>query len=210
MNPRHILLSVAILYLGVVCAQAAPPAVISNSDTPIPPFKDVERAVWDAFKAKEGFKPNDLITQDEVAPLLQKFQKQWLPPKDAAEILGRVPQADGFLAVQLRTPAGRKFMRDMSEYKNSYDRVDRLSRLPRGEKTVRDLIRGPDGYKMIEYMTTTKGGRAMGQQLSNAPGGQNFNSPTGRIYTVPMLLGELKTVHEKILNPNAGKGAKKS
>ena len=55
---------------------------------------------------------------------------------DDKQILERVPAKDEFLAEQLRTRSGRKFMRQISRYDNAYDRLDRLSRLPHGEQTV--------------------------------------------------------------------------
>ena len=45
---------------------------------------------------------------------------------------------------------------------------------------------------MIEAMTTTKRGYKLGQRLSNAPKGKNFNKPTGRIYTESALTTRLK------------------
>jgi hypothetical protein len=77
-------------------------------------------------------------------------------------------------------------------YPNGYDRIDRLSRLPLGQQTVRDLIRGPGGEKMVAYMTTASGGKELGKMLSNDPQGKQFNAPTGRIYTVAMLLDRMK------------------
>ncbi len=121
-----------------------------------------------------------------------QLRRNMLPLPDYKQILERVPAKDEFLAEQLRTPGGRKFMRQISRYDDAYDRLDRLSRLPHGQQTVIDLIRGPDGYKMLEYMTTTPGGEALGEQLSNAPKGKNFNRTTGRIYTAETLLKRLE------------------
>ena len=121
-----------------------------------------------------------------------KLRQIGLPLPDAKQILEKVPAKDEFLAVQLHTPNGWKFMREISGYKGAYDRLDRLSRLPYGKQTIRDLIRGPDGYKMIEYMTTTPGGKELGNQISNAPQGEAFNGKTGRIYTAKTLLLRLE------------------
>ena len=51
---------------------------------------------------------------------------------------------------------------------------------------------------MLQYMTETRGGENMGKQLSKAPKGKNFNKPTGRIYTVDMLLDVLKNLYDQI------------
>lgn len=130
--------------------------------------------------------------RDKIEPLLAQLRRTILPLPDAKQILQKVPAKDEFLAEQFRTPGGRKFMRQIARYDDGYDRLDRLSRLPHGKQTIIDLIRGPDGYKMLEYMTTTPGGLALGDQLSNAPKGKNFNEATGRIYTAEMLLKRLE------------------
>ncbi len=144
------------------------------------------------FQAQRDWRPRDLITRDKVEPLLAQLRRTMLPLPDARRILKDALPKDDFLAQQFRTSAGRKFMRQVARYDDAYDRLDRLRRLPHGEQTIIDLIRGPDGYKMIEYMTTTPGGEALGQQLSNASKGKKFNETTGRIYTAKMLLERLE------------------
>jgi len=44
----------------------------------------------------------------------------------------------------------------------------------------------------------------LGKQLSNAPNGRNFNAPTGRIYTVAMLLARLQQSHAAAMKAAAG------
>ncbi len=190
---RPIFLACALSVSGLVFA--APPAEKPAQSKPIPSFAKIQQSVEEYFKEIPNFRKNDLITRDMVEPLLKQLQKLGLPLADASQIVEKVPSKDEFLAVQLSTNQGRQFMRSISKYPDGYDRVDRLSRMPHGEQTVRDLIRGPDGYKMIEYMTTAKGGRALGDQLSNSPTGKNFNAPTGRLYTVSLLLARLQQSH---------------
>lgn len=193
----------AVSLLGLVSALVAAPAS-ATKDTPIPPFEDVELAVKQYFKAKPDFKFGDLITREDVAPLLARLQQMWLPAADAAKIRERLPVQGEFLVNQLSTPDGRKFMRRIASYPDAYDRLDRLSRMPHGQQTVSALVRGPGGEKMIEYMTETPGGRELGKQLSNAPTGRNFNAPTGRIYTVAMLLEYLQQCHTAAVNAAEG------
>jgi len=167
-----------------------PPA--TQTEIPIPAYKDIERVVSKHFGRQPDFQPRDLITRDQVKPLLGQLKRLGLPLADADQILELVPAKGEFLVDQLSTPAGRRFMRDASEYPGAYDRLDRLSRMIHGKQTLRDLIRGPDGYKMIEYMTTAPGGKSLGKMLSKAPHAGKFNEPTGRIYTVDMLLARLE------------------
>ena len=183
---------VTAVLLGVGPGIAAAPVGDRSDGKPIPSFAEVRRTVLEYFEEQPDFKSGDLITRDEVAPLLSLLKKQGLPLADAKEILKKTPAKGEFLVDQLSTKGGRKFMRQISAYPNAYDRLDRLGRLPHGKQTVRDLIRGPGGEKMIEYMTTTQGGKELGKQLSNAPDGKRFNRPTGRIYTMALLLDQLE------------------
>lgn len=198
--------AIVVLLLGIAPARAATPAN-QPADTTIPLFSEVRDVVLQHFQAKPDFQSGDLITRDDVAPLLAQFQRTWLPAADAAQILERVPVRGEFLVNELSTPNGRRFMRRIANYPNAYDRVDRLSRMPHGRDTVSALVRGPGGEKMIEYMTMSSGGRVLGRQLSNAPDGRNFNAPTGRIYTVAMLLSQLQRSYTAVTSPAEVKGA---
>ena len=180
------------LVLGVAPAIAASPAEAVAPSGTIPPFADVQKMVLKYFKAIPDYRAGDLITQDQVAPLLKQVQKKGLPLPDAAKILKRVPVKGEFLVEQLSTPDGREFMRRVAKYPDGFDRVDRLSRMVNGRQLVRDLIRGPRGDLLIDYMTTTKGGENMGKDLEADPNGEDFNSPTGRIYTAAQLIARLR------------------
>ncbi len=204
---RHpiVLLSCATtILLGVAAAISAAPAGGQANTKPIPPFSEVQQTVSRHFQTRPDFQPGDLITREDVAPLLTQLQKMGLPLADAGKILEKVPAKGEFLVDQLSTPNGRKFMRHIATYPNGYDRVDRLSRLPQGHQTIRMLVQDPGGHRMIEYMTNTKGGKELGRMLSADPNDKQFNAPTGRIYTVTMLLARLQQSHAAALKA-AGK-----
>lgn len=173
----------------------------------IPPMSEITATVANYFDEQTNYKPGDLINREQVEPLLDNLQEFGLPLPDKKEILADVMAKADYLVRQLSTPAGIKFMRQIARFPNAFDRVDRLSHLPRGQQTVEDLIRGPDGYKMIEYMTTAAGGKELGRMLSNSPNGRNFNKPTGRIYTVDILLERLEQSREESLKPTRKKSA---
>ena len=173
MQRLAILSMAAIILLGVVMAAVTADTTASPAKA-IPSSSELKKAVLRYFQAQPDYHDGDLLTQDKVEPLLAQLRQMGLPLSDGKEILADVHAKDDFLAEQLRTPNGRKFMRRISGYPDGYDRLDRLARLPHGQQTIRDLIRGPDGYKMIEYMTTTPGGTALGSQLSNCAARKRF------------------------------------
>ena len=198
MNNLHFKHSLFILFLAAMAvvwsienvrAQQTPP--------PLPKFEKIETAVWRYFRLQSDFQASMIITKEQVEPLLAGLARMGFNLPDPKSILDRVPMRNEFLVAELYMPAGRKFMERIAKYPEAYDRLDRLSRLPHGRQTVHDLIYGAGGEKMIQYLTTAQGGAELGKMLSNAPLGADFNKPTGRIYTVPMLLAHLQEQYRK-------------
>ncbi len=191
------LVALSALAAMVNLALAATPAGEKPGGKATAKLSELQRAVAQYCEKQLDLLPTDLITRDDVAPLLAQLRRKKLISVDVKQVLAKVPSPDEFLVRQLRTPNGEKFMQRIASLPRAYDRLDRLSRLPLGQQTVRDLIRGPGGDELIQYMTTTPGGKALGRQLSNAPDGKDFNAPTGRIYTMAMLLDYLERAAAK-------------
>lgn len=188
------LLAIGTLSLLAQDTLAAPTAVAGDSSVP---FAKIEQVVVDHFRAIPDYQPGTIITRSQVEAVLRKLDRLGWPVADRNEILGQVLADDEWLVQELRTSDGRKFAAHIAGQPEGYDRLDRLTRLTNGRRTVRDLIHGPGGYRMIEYMTQSRGGQELGKMLSKAPNGADFNSPTGRIYTVDALLARLKTSYQE-------------
>jgi hypothetical protein len=169
------------------------------------PFATIEQAVRRQFASQAERQTGDVIVRSEAEAALRQVEKAGWKVPHSDEILRKVHDDGDFLVENLRTPAGRKFMRQISGYRLGYDRLDRLSDLPNGRRMVQDLIRGPDGYKMIEYMTREPGGKEMGRMLNQAVNGAGFNRPTNRIYTVDALVAEFKRVYDASQPPASQK-----
>lgn len=163
----------------------------------LPDFATIQKIVAETFSAESGHRPGDLIARGEVEPLFAKFEKAGWKVADRKEICQSLLSDQHVLVKKLHTQAGKKFMRQVADDPEVYDRLDRFVRLPRGERMLQDLIDGPDGYKLFDYMTKTSGGHELGKMLSNAPRGRDFNDETGRIYTVKMLDQRLKTSYAR-------------
>ena len=170
-----------------------------GKDKSIPPFSEVRQVVWQHFQKRRDFRPTDLITREEVEPLLAQLQGMGFPLADAKQILEKIPAKGEFLVEQLSTPSGRKLMRRMAGDPSAYDRLDRFSVTPHGQQTVRDLIRSPGGEKLIYFLTKTRGAE-LDTTLPSSPQGEQANAPTGRIYTVEMLLTRLQQSHAAALS----------
>jgi hypothetical protein len=184
----------------LVAIVACPPLATAATPKGLPKFDVIERAVHAHFATLEGYETGDLITRTQAKKALDKVTSLgWKVPSES-ELLEKVLADDDFLVVEFQSTGGRKFMRQISKYRNAYDRVDNLSKLPRGKTQVKDLIKTTDGYKMIEYLTSTSGGKNMGKMLTTKSKSTDFNKPTGRIYTAELLVAALRDQYAKVTN----------
>ncbi|MGA2799461.1 MAG: hypothetical protein ABSE63_17905 [Thermoguttaceae bacterium] len=181
--------------------------VLAQVKTPqsLPKFEKIEAEVWLYFQSQPNFQASMLITKEQVEPLLGGLARMGFSLPEPKTILDKLPAENEFLVAELYCPAGRKFMQGIAKYPDVYDRLDRLSRLPHGRQTVHDLINGPGGYRMIQYMSKAPNGKKLGNLLSDGQGGADFNKPTGRIYTAPMLLAQLEEQYRAMEENSAGK-----
>jgi hypothetical protein len=161
----------------------------------LPTFSEVEDAVRAHFRSLPDYQSGDIITRSQVEPLLSQKPLEWLGPK-REEVLDRLLQDSDDLVTELRSPAGRDFLPQIAKYPNGIDRLDRLSQLGQGKKALRNVIHVRDGYKLIETLATTRNGKALGKVLAKSPDGADFDKPTGRIYTLDMLLAYFEQVYQ--------------
>jgi hypothetical protein len=174
----------------------------------LPDFKVIEQQLQTHFRTLKDHQPADLISRNQVEPLLESLAKSGWDVSDRDQILADVLADGDPLVKRLRTKAGKTFMRQSAHYPQAYDRLDHLARLSDGQRILDRLIDGPDGYKLIDYLTTTSGGKNMGKMLSEAPRGPKFNQPTGRIYTQEQLLARLKESHANAQRAAGGPAAR--
>ncbi|MBN2577873.1 MAG: hypothetical protein JXB10_02695 [Pirellulales bacterium] len=186
---RSLLIGILVLMIGG-CFAVAQTTSAEKSNASLQ--DEVERYVEHYFENQPDFSPAYLITREQTEPLLEAFRRRGWSSKMIDSLAKRLVSKEDFLARELDSPAGRKFMKQIAQYPHAYDRLDRLSRLPLGRQTVHDLIYKVGGGDMIEYLTTSAGGKEMGKMLSQDPHGQDFNKPTGRIYTLPMLVAAFR------------------
>ena len=99
--------SMAIL-LGIASAVLADSTGDPTKVKPIPPFSEVQKTVRQYFQKQPDFQPGDLITREQVEPLLVQLQAMGLPLADAKQILDKLPAKGDFLVEQFGTPSGRK------------------------------------------------------------------------------------------------------
>ena len=201
--------TLAILALGGVlsifanpCAamQPAPgqpsPAPTTQPASALPEFKAIESAIAQHFALQSDFQPSDLLFPSQIGAALDAVRDAGWEVSDRQAIVERGLANNSFLAKELSTIAGRKFMRRVARHPGTYGRLDRLSTIAGGQQLIRDLIRQKDGDKLIKYLATTTGGQNMGRMAANTRHGVNLNKPTGRIYTAEELMVALKSSYD--------------
>ena len=187
----------AVTLCGLLVAFGGKVAWAAAEAKPFPPFPEVKQAIEQYFAAISDYQPGDIITRSQVQPLFAQLQRLGWTVSDRNEILGQVPGDSDFLVRQLRTRRGRTFMRQIGSNPDTYDRLERISRLPRGRLTVSELIQRPGkGSDVINYLADNPKGIQASKQMSRKVTGTKFDKPTGRIYTVKMLLDRLEASHE--------------
>jgi hypothetical protein len=204
MRLRNIAITVVVIFSIHGSASAAD----TKEKKPLPKFDDVKAAVVDHLKGLKDYRPEDILTVGDVAPLFPKLDGMGWKVADQKKILELLlPDADPMVK-QLRTPKGRPFMRNVAKMRLGYDRLDRIRQMPYGQFRVREFIDNPKGADMIEYMTSTPNGKNLGKQLTNATNGQDFNKPTGKIYAESALLDRLKASYDAEAAKREPKSAK--
>jgi len=173
------------------------PAADTKSAKKFPTFEKVQQTIEKHFALNRGYRPGDLITSSDVDPLFRKLEKINWKVADRKDISKLMFSSSDWMPRQFSGDRGREFMRQIADLPGGYDRVDRLRRMPYGAQQISDLIRSPDGYKLFEYMTTTQGGKNLGSMLSQGVNGEDFNRPTGRIYTELDFTKRLKKSYDR-------------
>tara|TARA_R110002095_G_scaffold172230_1_gene149628 strand:- start:566 stop:1219 length:654 start_codon:yes stop_codon:yes gene_type:complete len=179
--------------------ESAPlPEITPETETPppLPTLEAVLTITQEFFTGLRNYEPGDMLTRNQVKPVFRQLQKAGWTVKAENNILKRVHAETDFLAAQLKTGKGIKFMRRISKMPEGYDRLDRILVMPYGKRNIRDFINSPGGFTMIEYMTTTQGGKNLGKYLSQAQSGKGFNAPTHRIYTETQFIDAIKLAYE--------------
>jgi hypothetical protein len=176
-------------------------ATIAAPPTAPPDFTAAIQSVENHLRSSADYQPGDLLTQSQIEGALEQLRKDGWELSDPGPVVKAGLPDDSFLARELATPAGRKFMRKIARYPGGFSQLDRLSSISRGKMIVRDLIRRPGGDTFVEYLTTTNGGRKLGGMLAATPNGVDLNKPTGRIYTADDLISAL----QRSLAKEAGK-----
>ncbi len=171
----------------------------------IPSFEEIAQLVLTDFTSQPDYRAGDILRQSQVEGVLKNVAASGWKVDKAGDVVEMALPDSSFLARELSTPAGKRFMRKVGAHRGGYAHLDRLSTIPRGQKIVRDLIKAPGGDKLLTYMATTQGGHNLGQKMAGVRGGVDINKPTKRIYTADDLLAVLTPLHEKAAKQAAGR-----
>jgi hypothetical protein len=185
------------LFTVICVCLGGPPLAISQQPTPRlkSDWPKIEQVINAHFLAISGWHPQSLISQSNVETLWPELAKAGWKVSDTDAIVKLVPRDEEFLARQMRTSAGKRFMRDVAvDYPAIYDRLDRISRQPSGQVNMAGLIAAPDADLTVRYMMTKEGSRSWASLLGMKEK-HIFSTPTGRLYTAELLTEYLKQLY---------------
>ena len=189
---RHTLRFIAV----VAALLAVTPVVVAaekSGKRDAPKASDLQAFAFKVLDGTPGFDRDGVISRGQATHVMSQLMAKGWKIDNAKEVLERTLPDNDFLIRQLSDEAGKVFLKKIGDVEGSLDRLDRLARMPQGENNVNDLIRKvPNGYEWITSMSNTAHGRRMAERLEAAQGGQDFNEPTGRIYTVKALSSALE------------------
>lgn len=192
--------------------QPAPPGVIKSFSSPRPPvpatekakplaWSDLKKVVDGYFAEQKGRQPTDLLVASEARASLDRLEKAGWKPKHSQDLLAKVTGDGDFLARELRSQAGRKFLAATRSETLVYDRLDRLTRYSGGDRLVSSILRLPNGPSFMRPKPTPGFGTLMDLLPKGANGqtpvDRNFNKPTGKIYTAEQWVKELEKAFEE-------------
>ena len=118
------------------------PEIIPGSKTQpkLPTLKEVLIITQEYFGGLKYYQSGDLITRNKMKPVFRQLQKAGWSVKSEKMILSRLHSETGFLATQLHTPKGIKFMRKISRLPGGYDRLDHILAMPYGKRRDRKSV----------------------------------------------------------------------
>jgi hypothetical protein len=188
----------------VVCSFIHVPVLMwagEVGDVILPPFAAVRQTVQAHFNAQRDRHPGDIISLSEADQALRAVNKLGWEIEDQADILTKTLPDSHVLVQTFRSPAGRKFMDQISGRPLMYDRFDRIAREPGGPRLIQDIVKLPDG----ERYAKPKSGGGVPDLLDllpkNASGTtrriENYQKPTGNLYTVEDLISRLEISHRE-------------
>lgn len=193
----------ALLALALVLGQA--PDLQAGPIT----VEQIRAIVQKHVSRKRDYVPGDLITRADVEPIFNELLA--LDFKFAA---GQEELYDSFipdnapLTRLLRTPPGRKFMRQISHLPGAYDHLERLSWFHNGRDLVDELVDQADGPALFQAMLEPGGMDSVLTALGAQSRAESFALPTGHIHTMAALQKHLEQTVRNAEPPKSAKPTK--
>ena len=182
MISRLSLTLVMLLFAGTAMGQDTPAKTSKN-------LIDVPKTVMEHFRSLDFYSTGDMITDQQVAPLFNKFEKLGWKIDDQEQILQKFVSTGSFLDQVMNSSRGKVFFRNISGFDRGMDQVERISVMKNGRSSIRQLVFAmPRGSDYIRAVATSKHGKILARLVRQSPNGQFFNQPTGKIYTEEELV----------------------
>lgn len=159
---------------------------------------EVEVLIRQHFAGMPNYSQGDLITTQQVQPLLAKFSaKGWDVPRQDL-VLAKVTKSGSYLDQTMNSGKGKRFFREINGSPGGIDRVERMSNMKNGRNSIEQLVnKTPRGSDFINALATSKHGQILGDWSGPTQTGQALNQPTGKIYTEEQLIQFFQTLYQQ-------------
>ena len=104
--------------------------IAAAAGTTMPSFDQVQKLVEKQLGTLADYRPGDIISQQQVAPIFDQLQRLGWTVRDRAEIMQLVPGDNEFIVRQLRTSTA-----------HVHAAIEQVSAVLRSHRSIR-----PDGY----------------------------------------------------------------
>lgn len=142
---------------GITVLEVAGNDAALGADAPFPSFATVKAVVQREFAHKPDYQPGDLISSADVETIFDELNRLGWPPDDVESVADSFLPEGSLLVQELRTEAGRRFMRQVASLPGVYDRLERISWIANGRQWIEQLMENPGGVESMKILTRAEG-----------------------------------------------------
>lgn len=197
LNCRFVLWFGALLAAGgcltaPVLAQGQGAAAAERNQKPKLSANELRGIIQTELGRNSFYAPGNLLSRSDATSVFDALRAKGIDLSEDAESLNEDFLSENSPLVRLlKSPDGRKFMKNIVGDPTAYDRLERLSWTYDGRYLIEDLLRDKNGVKKFQQLKTKEQLAKFSKDLAADARTQDFALPTGRIHTADQLFERL-------------------
>lgn len=208
---RHHLFFAATVAVALLAAgNAAGAEPVAQAKTKKISAGQIKAFVESHLRKDPTYRPGDLLTRAHVEPIFNDLVDMGIEPiENGEELFDKFLPDNYYLALLLRSPQGRVFMRAVADIPHVYDRLERLAWSPIGRQWLMQLTTAADGPEQLKRLLTPAGLKAVAAQLQDERLAELLELPSGKIHTEQELIERLQTLVDSSSSKKRSTGDRK-